>query len=166
MSEPRFRIEPARNGADFEVAAGLFTAYASSIGIDLGYQDFSAELDSLPGKYAPPAGELLLARDTTGETFGCVALRPMTPEGCCEMKRLYVAPRGRGLGLGAALMNAIVDVATRIGYREMRLDTLSTMDAAIALYRKGGFVEIPAYYDTPIQNTVFMARDLSHQTPI
>ena len=153
-------IAPARTAADFEAVAELFRAYASSLGIDLAYQDFEAELASLPGKYAPPVGELLLARDAEGEPVGCVALRPFRDDGCCEMKRLYVAPRGRGMGLGKALMNAIVEEATRIGYREMRLDTLSTMAEAISLYQKGGFVAIPAYYDTPIENTVFMSRSL------
>lgn len=153
-------IAPARTASDLEAVAELFRAYASSLGIDLAYQDFEAELASLPGKYAPPSGELLLARDADGEPVGCVGLRPFGEDGCCEMKRLYVAPRGRGLGLGRALMNAIVEEATRIGYREMRLDTLSTMTEAISLYQKGGFVPIPAYYDTPIENTVFMARPL------
>ena len=77
----------------------------------------------MPGKYAPPAGELLLARDIHGEPFGCVGLRPLAPDGCCEMKRLYVSPRGRGLGLGRALIDAIIGEAKRIGCREIRLDT-------------------------------------------
>jgi ribosomal protein S18 acetylase RimI-like enzyme len=162
MPDALFHIEPVRTAADLEAVAELFQAYASSLGIDLAYQDFAAELVSLPGKYAPPKGELLLARDVQGEPLGCVALRPILPEGCCEMKRLYVHPRGRGLGLGRALLNAIVAEATRIGYQEMRLDTLPTMDAAIALYRGEGFVPIPPYYDTPIEGTIFMARTLTN----
>lgn len=159
MSTASFEISPARTADDLLVAAELFRAYAASLPIDLGYQSFEAELASLPGKYAPPAGEILLARNDN-QTLGCVALRPIEPEGCCEMKRLYVAPDGRGLGLGRALVRAIIDVATFQGYQEMRLDTLSSMHAALALYRSEGFAEIPAYYETPILDTVFMARRL------
>ncbi|RYG47398.1 GNAT family N-acetyltransferase [bacterium] len=160
MPDARFDIRPARTGDDYEGVARLFNAYVLSLGIDLGFQDFASELASLPGKYAPPEGELLLARDSEGEPVGCVAVRPIEPEGCCEMKRLYVAPSGRGLGLGKALMNAILVEAERIGYREMRLDTLPKLVEALALYTKGGFVPIPPYYDTPLPETIFLGRRL------
>ncbi len=92
--------------------------------------------------FPPPAGELLLARDIHGEPLGCVGLRPLPPDGCCEMKRLYVSPLGRGLGLGRALIDAIIGEARRIGYREIRLDTLPTMVGAISFYKKAGFISI------------------------
>jgi ribosomal protein S18 acetylase RimI-like enzyme len=139
----------------------LFGAYASSLGVDLGFQDFATELATLPGKYAPPAGEPLLARGSRGEPLGCVGLRPMAPDGCCEMKRLYVSPGGRGLGLGRALVEAILSEAVRIGYREMRLDTLPFMAEAIALYRKAGFQPIEPYYATPLAGTIFLGRSLA-----
>jgi ribosomal protein S18 acetylase RimI-like enzyme len=93
--------------------------------------------------------------------LGCVGLRPIAPDGCCEMKRLYVSPRARGLGLGKALVDAVIAEATRIGHREMRLDTLPTMGEAIALYRKAGFQPIDPYYETPVAGTIFMARALA-----
>ena len=77
------------------------------------------------------------------------------------MKRLYVAPRARGTGLGRALVEAIIGEARRIGHREIRLDTLPTMTAAMALYRRAGFVEIAPYYDTPVTGTRFFARALA-----
>lgn len=160
MPKAIFHIQPARSTSDREAVARLFEAYASSLGIDLSFQDFATELAVLPGKYAPPAGALLLARDEYGEPLGCVGLRPLEPNGCCEMKRLYVAPSGRGLGLGRALVDAIIAEAVRIGYREMRLDTLPSMTEAIALYRKAGFVLIEPYYHTPIAGTIFLARSL------
>ena len=156
-----FRIGPAVAGADIADTARLFQAYAASLDVDLGYQGFAAELAGLPGGYAPPGGALLLARGLGGEALGCVALRPMAAEGCCEMKRLYVAPAGRGLGLGRALVDAVVGAAAGLGYREMRLDTLPSMDAAIALYRSAGFRPIAPYYDTPVAGTLFLARRLS-----
>ena len=72
------------------------------------------------------------------------------------MKRLYVLPQGRGLC--RALVGAIVAEAVRIGYREMRLDTLPTLTEAIALYEKVGFTLIAVYYDTPVPGTIFLGR--------
>jgi GNAT superfamily N-acetyltransferase len=161
MPEKSFRILPAKTAADIDAAAMLFRAYAASLPIDLAYQGFEAELAALPGKYAPPSGALLLARGAGGDALGCVALRRIEPEGCCEMKRLYVSPQGRGTGLGKALVDAVVREARRIGYLEVRLDTLGTMIEALALYRNAGFMPIEPYYDTPITGTVFLARRLN-----
>lgn len=161
MSGEPFQIRPARSADDLDAAARLFEAYAAALGVDLGFQDFAVELATLPGRYAPPRGELLVARGPRGEVLGCVGLRPIAPEGCCEMKRLYVAPRARGLGLGGALVAAIIAEAVRIGYREMRLDTLPSMAEAMALYRKAGFAPIPPYYHTPLAGTIFLARRLA-----
>ncbi len=155
-----FRILPVRSGADLKAAIALFEAYATAIGIDLSYQDFAGEMAAMPGKYAPPPGELLLARRGDGTPLGCVGLRPLT-ESICEMKRLYVAPEARGLGLGRALVKAMIEQARRIGYREMRLDTLPSMASAIGLYQTFGFAPIPPYYHTPVEGTIFLARQLS-----
>ena len=160
MVRAGFEITAARSAADLDAAARLFAAYAASLAVDLAYQDFATELATLPGKYAPPAGELLLARDAGRQPVGCVALRPMAPDGWCELKRLYVTPRARGAGLGRKLLDAILAEATRIGYREMRLDTLPTMAEAVALYRSAGFVPVEPYYDTPVAGTVFLGRRL------
>ncbi len=157
----RFTVAPARGDADLARAKDLFLAYAASLDTDLAYQGFALELAGLPGLYAPPAGELLLATNALGLPIGVVALRPLKLTGCCEMKRLYVAPAGRGLGLGAALVDAITDVARAIGYRELRLDTLPTMHAALRLYRRLGFVETDPYYDTPVAGTVFLCKLLA-----
>ena len=157
---PSFRIMPVRTANDLASAVKLFRAYASSLDIDLSYQDFEAEMEAMPGKYAPPAGELLLARYPNGTPVGCVGLRPIEPPGCCEMKRLYVSPEVRGCGLGERLVDAVVKEAERIGYREMRLDTLPSMAGAIALYRKLGFEPIEPYYETPVIGTIFMRRSL------
>lgn len=135
----------------------LFEAYAASLPVDLGYQNFASELAALPGDYAPPRGALLLARGEGGAALASVGLRPLTEEGCCEMKRLYVLPTGRGLGLGRAMAEAAVAEARRIGYAEMRLDTLPGMDAAIRLYRAMGFAPTAPYYGPTPEGTLFMA---------
>lgn len=151
-----FQIVPARTAADLAAVAELFAGYAASLPVDLGYQDFGGELAALPGKYAPPAGELFLARDPAGAPLGCVGLRPLPDAGCCEMKRLFLLPAARGLGLGRALTEAVIDQARRLGYRELRLDTLASMTAAQALYGRMGFERIDPYYAPTPEGTVFM----------
>ncbi len=165
MAQTAFEIVPVRAAPDLSDAIALFTSYAASLNIDLAYQDFAGEMAAMPGKYAPPKGELLLARANDGRPLGCVGLRPLDAPGCCEMKRLYVAPEGRGIGVGRALAEAIILEAERIGYREMRLDTIPEMRTAIALYLTLGFVSIAPYYDTPIPDTVFLAKELMPAAP-
>jgi GNAT superfamily N-acetyltransferase len=157
---PGFQIAPARTAADLAAVAELFAGYAASLPVDLGYQDFDGELAALPGKYAPPAGELFLARDAAGAPLGCVGLRSLPDNGCCEMKRLFLLPAARGLGLGRALTQAVIDQARRFGYRELRLDTLASMTAAQALYGSMGFARIDPYYAPTPEGTVFMGLGL------
>ena len=145
---------------DLSAVTQLFRAYAASLPVDLGYQGFDGEVGSLPGRYEPPAGALLIARAADGAAIGCVAMRPLDEDGVCEMKRLYVAPDGRGKGLGKKLALAIIQAARDAGYREMRLDTLASMHEAQSLYRSLGFVEIAAYYNSPIEGTVFLGLKL------
>jgi ribosomal protein S18 acetylase RimI-like enzyme len=136
----------------------LFEEYSASVGVDLCFQDFARELETLPGDYAPPAGRLLLARDN-GEAAGCVALRPIDRE-ICEMKRLYVRPAFRGSGLGRALVDRIISEARQAGYRQMRLDSLPIMQTAISLYRRLGFRDIPSYRANPVPGAVFLELSL------
>lgn len=162
MQETLYIITPVATDADLDAIIQLFKAYTLWLNIDLTFQDFATELSSLPGKYSPPGGSLLLARSSaTGEPLGCIGIRPMSLEGVCEMKRLYVPPQGRGLGLGKALIDAAIKEAERIGYARMRLDTLPRMAVAVDLYRKNGFVQIEAYYDTPLAGTMFFERILA-----
>lgn len=145
---------------DMDTAAALFREYVDGIGIDLAYQGFEDELESLPGAYAPPRGALLLA-EIGGEPMGCVAVRPLHGTDFCEMKRLYVRSKARGTGAGRALATAAIEEGRRMGFAAMRLDTLSSMKEALSLYRALGFKEIPAYYETPIASTIFMHKDLT-----
>jgi ribosomal protein S18 acetylase RimI-like enzyme len=154
-----FRIRGAV-ADDLPVVAALFREYVAELGIDLSFQGFEAEVAGLPGRYAPPAGALLLALGPSGEALGCVAVRPLDASGTCEMKRLHVRPAARGGGLGRALACAALEFAAEAGHVRMRLDTLPSMRAAHALYQSPGFVRTAPYYDTPLAGTVFMEKTL------
>lgn len=147
------RIVDGHGEEHVPVVRALFEEYASSLAVDLGFQDFERELAELPGDYAPPAGRLLLALDGA-DAAGCVALRRFAP-GVCEMKRLYVRPAYRGTGVGRLLAERIVADGRDAGYERMRLDTLPTMDPARTLYRSLGFVEIDAYRPNPVHGTTY-----------
>jgi GNAT superfamily N-acetyltransferase len=152
-----FQIGEAASAADISAVRMLFEAYAASLPIDLAYQAFADELAGLPGKYAPPRGALLLARDEDETPLGCVALRPLAEGGCCEMKRLYLRPAARRRGLGRALAEAVIGAARRIGYDEIRLDTLTEMAQARRLYEQLGFKPIAPYYAPTPPGTVFLS---------
>lgn len=136
----------------------LFTEYAHSLNVDLCFQNFDAELSGLPGEYAPPRGCLLLAT-VAGEFAGCCALRALDTSdytNACEMKRLYVRPQYRGLGLGRRLAEAILDQGRQAGFECVLLDTLDDMEAARALYDELGFEDIPPYYYNPIAGAHYL----------
>jgi carbonic anhydrase len=136
------------------VARELFLEYAAALGVDLCFQGFDDELAGLPGAYTRPGGRLVVAK-VDGAAVGCVALRPLNG-GACEMKRLYVRPEARGLGVGRALAVAAIDAAREEGYERMRLDTLPQMVEAQPLYASLGFREIEPYYDSPVPGTRFL----------
>lgn len=151
-------ITPARGEEDLAAVARLFREYQISLGTDLCFQGFEEELKTLPGAYAPPRGEILMARAGRAAA-GVVALRPLPDYGTplsaagavCEMKRLYVRPAFRAAKLGRRLAERVMDEARQRGYRSLVLDTLKEMTAAQALYRALGFVEIEAYYENPLE---------------
>src|SRR6185437_8940986 len=136
----------------------LFVEYSESLEVDLCVQGFVEELAKLPGDYARPAGRLALAFQGN-EVAGCGAVRPLGGD-VCEMKRLYVRSAFRGKGVGGAVVDALISSAREIGYQRMRLDTLPSMAAAIAIYRSLGFREIAPYRANPVPGALFFELDL------
>ncbi|HET7836014.1 MAG TPA: GNAT family N-acetyltransferase [Variovorax sp.] len=167
---------------EMDAVRAIFRDYADSLGIDLGFQNFEQELANLPGEYAEPRGALLLAvvdvrevavpvdakplaraQGQLAHVAGCCALRPLDTAdypNAAEMKRLYVRPQFRGVGLGRQLAEAILDVARGAGYACVLLDTLDDMESARALYEDLGFSEVPPYYHNPIAGSHYLKVDL------
>lgn len=152
MSTPLVEILTPQRAEDLDALREIFREYAASLNVDLCFQNFEQELAALPGEYAAPRGALLMAR-VDGQVAGCCALRPLDAvdyPNACEMKRLYVRPAFRRLGLGRQLAETIMDLARVKAYDHVLLDTLDEMEAARSLYEELGFVEVPPYYHNPI----------------
>lgn len=128
--------------------------YQRWLGIDLCFQNFQAELESLSTMYGLPKGALLIA-EMDGEDAGCVALRELEP-GTAEMKRLYVATDYRGLGIGRSLTEEFISTARALGYSAIRLDTIPRLGVAYTIYQKFGFRKIRPYTHNPDPDAIFL----------
>ncbi len=162
MPSPKIQFTTPQTPDELQATRLIFEEYATQLGIDLGFQDFDAELANLPGEYAAPRGALLLAL-VDGEIAGCCALRSLDAadySSACEMKRLFVRKAFRRFGLGRQLAEVIIDAARIAGYRHLLLDTLSDMESARALYKDLGFEDIPPYYHNPIAGAHYLKVDL------
>ena len=159
----KMRIKRAQTKPEIEAVRRLFREYEASLGVDLCFQHFEAELAGLPGRYAPPHGDLLIALD--GETaIGCVAVRRLD-DNVCEMKRLFVRPEARGKGLGRDLAQEIIAIARKRGYASIRLDTLEQLSSAMRLYEAIGFSRTGPYYENPLPGVVYWQLDLKPDPP-
>ncbi len=154
-----FAVAEALDRESVEACRALFVEYQQGLGVSLCFQGFDAELAALPGAYARPRGRLILAR-IAGEPAGCVALRPLG-ESDAEMKRLFIRPPYRGMGLGLVLAECVIDEARGLGYRTVKLDTLPGMAEAQHLYRSLGFVDAAPYNDNPVTGVRFMSLELA-----
>ena len=162
MPPPRIKLITPGTPAQLEATRLIFREYAQQLGVDLCFQNFEAELADLPGDYSQPLGALLLAW-VDDELAGCCGMRPLMSSdypNACEMKRLYIRPAHRRLGLGRQLAETILDAARVAGYHHLLLDTLSEMESARALYKDLSFVEIPPYYHNPIAGAHYLKVDL------
>lgn len=163
MSHAAIELFVPHSPAEFQAVREIFREYAASLKVDLAFQGFEHELATLPGDYAEPRGALLLAR-VKGVVAGCCALRALDTSdypNACEMKRLYVRPAYRRLGLGRQLAEAILDAARVGGYEHVLLDTLDDMEAARTLYRDLGFDDVPPYYHSPLAGAHYLMASLS-----
>ena len=151
-------IVEAESATLVEVARVLVREYQTALGVDLSFQSFEAELQTLPGDYARPRGCLLLAFGDH-EPAGCVAMRSLSDD-TCEMKRLYVRPTYRAAGVGRQLVQRVIAEARSAGYQKMYLDTLPVMTGAQRLYETMGFKDVSPYRYNPIPGTRYLGLDL------
>lgn len=100
-------------------------------------------LDPAPEALRPPLGSFLVARHA-GQPVGCCALKG-TGGDIAEIKRLWIAPGARGLGLARRLMEAAEAEARALGITRLRLDTNRALTEAIALYLRLGWTEVPPF---------------------
>jgi putative acetyltransferase len=148
----------AQTKPDFEQAKGLFREYVQSLGIDLSFQDFEKELQTIDQQYQQPTGGLILAFKN-GQPVGCVGVRKLE-DSIAELKRMYVRPDCRGLNMGVELLNRSLTLAQELGYQKIRLDTLKHMTKAKSLYQSFGFYEIPSYRFNPLEGAIYMEKSL------
>ena len=146
-------------GAALESVKDLFKAYLGELNEDLCFQSFDREIGNPLYKYSAPVGALFIAY-YNAIPVGCIALQPLQEAQTCEMKRLYVSPAYRKLGVGDALVKVLLQEAQSLGYTTMKLDTLERLQAAIRLYQKFGFETVTAYYDNPLPSVVYMQKIL------
>ena len=151
-------IVAATSVVHWATARELVQEYVDWLGIDLSYQDYAGEFQTMERMYSPPEGLLLLAKEEEGMA-GCVAFRKKG-EGRCEMKRLYVRPTFRGRHLGKKLAEVCIEEASQAGYKQMVLDTMPTMKGAIRIYKDLGFKVIPPYYNNPVPDVIYLGLDL------
>ena len=161
MDEALCLIEPD-SVVWWEAAAAILQEYADSLGVDLSFQGFDAELRALSAHYAVPRARLLLAL-VDGEVAGCGAFVPRDDvdyANACEMKRLYVRRPFRRFGLGRRLAQRLMSDAFQEGYSTMLLDTLDDMESARELYASLGFVDVPPYYFNPLPGARYLKAEL------
>ncbi len=151
-------IVVATSATHWATARELIQEYVDWLGIDLSYQDYAGEFQTMEKMYSPPEGLLLLAKEVDGMA-GCIAFRKKG-EGRCEMKRLYVRPAFRGRQVGKKLAKICIEEASQAGYKQMVLDTLPTMKGAVSIYKDLGFKVIPPYYNNPVPDVIYLGLDL------
>lgn len=141
-------VEVAPEDPAGEAARACLEAYFAEIHerFEAGY-DRAVGIFLAPEDMAPPRGLLLLAR-LDGEPIGCGVLWRHGPD-VADAKRMWVAPRARGLGVGRRLLAELERHARETGVRTLRLDTNRALREAIGLYRAAGFTEIERFNDEP-----------------
>jgi putative acetyltransferase len=143
----------AATAEEYKIAATLFKEYSGWLNIDLSFQLFDEELVSLKTMYAAPSGGIVLCKVENG-FIGCVGIRKIDDD-IAELKRMFIQPAYQKRGIGKILLDKAIGLAEKLGYKTIRLDTLNYMTAAINLYKKRGFYEIPAYYYNPNDTAVY-----------
>ncbi len=148
------KVRNAEFPQDAAAVLDIWREFVDSPSVSLDYQGNEEEFADLPGKYAAPEGRVLVA-ERHSKLVGCIAFRKVNSD-ICEMKRLYVRPEGRGLGLGLQLTRRLIAEAIEVGYAEMRLDVLAEFENARAIYESLGFAPADPISFNPLPGTSFL----------
>ena len=124
----------------------------------LSAQNYQDEIENLSRLYGLPDGRIYIAY-YEDQLAGCVALKKLDDERC-EMKRLYVKKEFRNKHIGNYLIWRIIKDAREIGYKYLLLDTMPFMETAINAYENVGFERIDKYYETPVDDLIFLKLEL------
>ena len=165
----KVKIFLVENNEDLEVVKQLFIVYANYI-----FELFSPhslslaqrlskkalnEAKNLPGEYVLPKGCILLA-ECKEKIAGCIAVSEIAGN-VCELKRLYVKPQYRLMGIGRKLVEEIIEKAAQLKYKRMRLDTNKDLFiGAEPLYSSLGFIETGHIKGSPLKGSVRMKLEL------
>lgn len=161
---PNIILRPVINNSDIQQAKELIKEYIDTLNIDLNFQNIESELADLNTHYDLNNEGIILLAFVDEQLAGCAGLRPIINSdyiNACELKRLYVRPVFRRLGLGLTLTESLIEHAKTIGYTSLLLDTLDEQEAARELYKSLHFEEIPPYYYNPLPGSHYLKVDLS-----
>ena len=126
--------------------AELDARFEGGFDVSLGNPDGAADM-------TPPNGVIVVAR-LDGEPIGCGVLKQLDA-GVGEVKRVWVSPSARGMGVASKLMQMLEQLGRERGYRLLRLDTNKALTEAHALYGKLGYRDIERYNDNPYAHRWF-----------
>lgn len=159
MTNYPIKFTEVKSKNEYEIAASLFKEYASQIVIDLEFQNFNKEVENLEDQYSRPEGVIYIIYNLENLPIGCFGIRKLE-NSICELKRMYLKEDYRGLGFGKKMMEKAIEAGKEMRYQKMRLDTLSTMNTAIGLYKSVGFYEIESYCFNPIETAKYFEINL------
>jgi GNAT superfamily N-acetyltransferase len=151
-------IHSCNSKEEFAIAKTITRDYMGWLGMDLNFQNTDREFHIFETMYGKPTGSFIYAT-IDNEIIGGVAIRRLESK-ICEMKRLFVYDNFQGKGVGKLLCDTIISIASELGYRKMRLDTVSKLESAIGLYEKIGFYEIDAYCPNPDPTVKYMELEI------
>lgn len=154
-------LSQASTREEYLAAIELFREYVASLDFDLSFQNVDEELTILPIMYGPPTGGLYLVESNDG-FVGCAGLRQIENETTCELKRMYIKPSHRQMGIAGAILKQAIEDARSMGYTCMKLDTIGyKMPLAVRLYTSFGFKVTEPYNHNPHEGVVYFEKDLT-----
>ncbi|GAB2663173.1 GNAT family N-acetyltransferase [Vibrio panuliri] len=150
-------VKPILAEQNEEICNIIKTVGAEFGAIGEGFGPSDAEVEAMSHYYTEKNKSLYLVATIDGDVVGGCGLAPLNhSDDICELKKLFLLPQSRGLGLGKKLTLACLDFAKQQGFSQCYLDTLSSMHAAITLYEKVGFEHL----DAPIASSIHGSCDV------